>query len=83
MNIAEVVLGSVVILSVLAVSAGVLVSKNNGKGLSAAIGGMASPSMMEKKISSSDKMVEKIVIAGASVCGVAVMILGMIAAHVR
>ncbi len=82
MNIAEVVLGSVVILSGLAVSAGVLVSKNNGKGLSAAIGGM-SPSMMEKKISSSDKMVEKIVIAGASVCGVAVMILGMIAAHVR
>ena len=82
MNIAEVVLGSVVILSGLAVSAGVLVSKNNGKGLSSAIGGM-SPSMMEKKISSSDKMVEKIVIAGASVCGVAVMILGMIAAHVR
>lgn len=82
MNIAEVVLGSVVILSGLAVSVGVLISKNNGKGLSAAIGGM-SPSMMEKKVSASDKVVERIVIAGASVCGMATVILGMIAAHVK
>lgn len=80
MNIAEILLGVVTIASGVVLTAGVLLSKSNGKGLSAAIGGVGM-GIQGKGKSPAETMIDRAVIIGAAVCGVSTLVLGIIAAH--
>lgn len=80
MNIAEILLGVVTIASGVVLTAGVLLSESNGKGLSAAIGGVGM-GMQGKGKSPAETMIDRAVIIGAAVCGVSTFVLGIIAAH--
>lgn len=80
MNIADILLGVVTIASGVVVTAGVLLSKSNGKGLSAAIGGVGM-GMQGKGKSSAETVIDKAVMIGAAACGVSTLALGIIAAH--
>lgn len=80
MNIADILLGVVTIASGVVVTAGVLLSKSNGKGLSAAIGGVGM-GMQGKGKSSAETVIDKAVMIGAAVCGISTLALGIIAAH--
>lgn len=80
MNIADVLLGVVTIASGVVVTAGVLLSKSNGKGLSAAIGGVGM-GMQGKGKSSAETVIDKAVMIGAAACGISTLALGIIAAH--
>jgi preprotein translocase subunit SecG len=80
MNIADILLGVVTIASGVVVTAGVLLSKSNGKGLSAAIGGVGM-GMQGKGKSSAETVIDKAVMIGAAACGISTLALGIIAAH--
>lgn len=80
MNIADILLGVVTIASGVIVTAGVLLSKSNGKGLSAAIGGVGM-GMQGKGKSSAETVIDKAVMIGAAACGISTLALGIIAAH--
>lgn len=80
MNIADILLGVVTIASGVVVTAGVLLSKSNGKGLSAAIGGVGM-GMQGKGKSSVETVIDKAVMIGAAACGISTLALGIIAAH--
>lgn len=80
MNIADILLGVVTIASGVVVTAGVLLSKSNGKGLSAAIGGVGMD-MQGKGKSSAETVIDKAVMIGAATCGISTLALGIIAAH--
>ena len=80
MNIADILLGVVTIASGVVVTAGVLLSKSNGKGLSAAIGGVGM-GMQGKGKSSAETVIDKAVMIGATACGISTLALGIIAAH--
>lgn len=80
MNIADILLGVVTIASGVVVTAGVLLSKSNGKGLSAAIGGVGM-GMQGKGKSSAETVIDKAVMIGAAACGIGTLALGIIAAH--
>lgn len=80
MNIADILLGVVTIASGVVVTAGVLLSKSNGKGLSAAIGGVGM-GMQGKGKSSAETVIDKVVMIGAAACGISTLALGIIAAH--
>ena len=80
MNIADILLGVVTIASGVVVTAGVLLSKSNGKGLSAAIGGVGM-GMQGKGKSSAENVIDKAVMIGAAACGISTLALGIIAAH--
>ena len=80
MNIADILLGVVTIASGVVVTAGVLLSKSNGKGLSAAIGGVGM-GMQGKGKSSAETVIDKAVMIGAAACGISTLTLGNIAAH--
>lgn len=80
MNIADILLGVVTIASGVVVTAGVLLSKSNGKGLSAAIGGVGM-GMQGKGKSSAETVIDKAVMIGAAACGISTLTLGIIAAH--
>lgn len=80
MNIVEILLGVVTIASGVVLTAGVLLSKSNGKGLSAAIGGVGM-GIQGKEKSPAETMIDRTVIIGAAVCGVSTLVLGIIAAH--
>lgn len=79
MNIVEIMLGVVTIVSAVALTAGVVVSKSEGKGLSATIGGVGAE--MQKGKASIDKTIDKAIMASGAVCGVSILVLGIIAAH--
>lgn len=80
MNIVDILLGVVTIASGVVVTAGVLLSKSNGKGLSAAIGGVGM-GMQGKGKSSAETVIDKAVMIGAAACGISTLALGIIAAH--
>lgn len=80
MNIADILLGVVTIASGVVVTAGVLLSKSNGKGLSVAIGGVGM-GMQGKGKSSAETVIDKAVMIGAAACGISTLALGIIAAH--
>ena len=80
MDIADILLGVVTIASGVVVTAGVLLSKSNGKGLSAAIGGVGM-GMQGKGKSSAETVIDKAVMIGAAACGISTLALGIIAAH--
>ena len=80
MNIADILLGVVTIASGVVVTAGVLLSKSNEKGLSAAIGGVGM-GMQGKGKSSAETVIDKAVMIGAAACGISTLALGIIAAH--
>lgn len=80
MSIIEIALGAVIVLGAITVTLGVLASKEEGKGLSAAIGGLGA-TMSEKSKSHIDKTINKIIVCGAVVCGAGVLALNIAAAH--
>ena len=80
MNIAEILLGVVTIASGVVLTAGVLLSKSDGKGFSAAIGSVGM-GMQVKEKSSVKNVIDETVMIGAAVCGIGTLVLNIIAAH--
>lgn len=76
----EVVLGVLAILAALTVILFTFISKKEGKGLSAAIGGMSS-SMAANRDGGNKALFTRMVWCGAICCVIAIVVLGIMTAH--
>ena len=78
----EIVLGVLVIIASIAVTAATLFTKSDGKGLAGLIGaGGAVNADNKRKASAMDTMLTRIICVSAFVCGLGVIGLGFFAAH--
>lgn len=82
MRFYEILLGILIIISALCVTCFTFLSKKEGKGLSAAIGGIGS-TMKERKIAPVEKLFTRMVWIGAGTGGSVIIILAVISAHVN